>query len=84
MEGLEPPYLAVPDPKSGASTNSATPAKKFPQSYLKFPEFLNIVSFPYKKVFMNTLYIFRMTIHFNLLQTEYFYSYFIKMSKFPD
>ena len=26
-EGLEPPHLSVPEPKSGASTNSATPAK---------------------------------------------------------
>ena len=25
-EGLEPPHLSVPEPKSGASTNSATPA----------------------------------------------------------
>ena len=25
-EGLEPPRLAAPDPKSGASANSATPA----------------------------------------------------------
>ena len=26
VKGLEPPRLAAPDPKSGASTNSATPA----------------------------------------------------------
>lgn len=26
VEGLEPPRLAAPEPKSGASTNSATPA----------------------------------------------------------
>ncbi len=26
-KGLEPPYLPVPDPKSGASTNSATLAR---------------------------------------------------------
>ena len=26
MKGLEPPRLAAPDPKSGASANSATPA----------------------------------------------------------
>ena len=25
-KGLEPPHLAMPEPKSGASTNSATPA----------------------------------------------------------
>jgi hypothetical protein len=27
-EGLEPPRLSSPEPKSGASTNSATPAAK--------------------------------------------------------
>jgi hypothetical protein len=27
VKGLEPPRLAAPDPKSGASANSATPAK---------------------------------------------------------
>ena len=27
MKGLEPPRLAASDPKSDASTNSATPAK---------------------------------------------------------
>ena len=26
VKGLEPPRLAAPEPKSGASTNSATPA----------------------------------------------------------
>ena len=26
VEGLEPPRIKAPDPKSGASTNSATPA----------------------------------------------------------
>ena len=26
-EGLEPPRLSAPEPKSGASTNSATPAQ---------------------------------------------------------
>ena len=25
-KGLEPPHLSIPEPKSGASTNSATPA----------------------------------------------------------
>ena len=29
MKGLEPPCLAAPDPKSGASTNFATSAKYF-------------------------------------------------------
>jgi len=28
MEGLEPPRLTAPDPKSGAATNYATSAKK--------------------------------------------------------
>ena len=28
VEGLEPPRLAAPEPKSGASTNFATPAVK--------------------------------------------------------
>src|SRR6056297_2498375 len=28
VEGLEPPRLAAPEPKSGASTNSATPARR--------------------------------------------------------
>ena len=28
MEGLEPPRLAAPEPKSGASTNFATPASQ--------------------------------------------------------
>ena len=26
VKGLEPPHLAAPDPKSGVSTNSTTPA----------------------------------------------------------
>ena len=29
MEGLEPPRLAAPEPKSGASTNFATPAHRW-------------------------------------------------------
>ena len=29
VEGLEPPRLAAPEPKSGASTNFATPALQF-------------------------------------------------------
>ena len=28
VEGLEPPRLTAPEPKSGASTNFATPAKE--------------------------------------------------------
>jgi hypothetical protein len=28
-EGLEPPCLTAPDPKSGTSTNFATPGKKW-------------------------------------------------------
>ena len=27
MRGLEPPHLAAPEPKSGVSTNSTTPAQ---------------------------------------------------------
>jgi hypothetical protein len=34
VKGLEPPRLAAPDPKSGASANSATPAKKQPGNVL--------------------------------------------------
>ncbi len=29
VEGLEPPSLAAPDPKSGVSTNFTTPAFQF-------------------------------------------------------
>ena len=36
VEGLEPPCLAAPDPKSGMSTNFTTPAEKFQRS--KVPE----------------------------------------------
>ena len=36
VEGLEPPRLAAPEPKSGASTNFATPACKI-QKYLECP-----------------------------------------------
>ena len=32
VEGLEPPRLAAPEPKSGASTNFATPAVDWKQS----------------------------------------------------
>ena len=37
--GLEPPHLAAPDPKSGVSTNSTTPADVFSLSmpFGKFP-----------------------------------------------
>jgi hypothetical protein len=31
VEGLEPPRLAAPEPKSGASTNFATPALSRPR-----------------------------------------------------
>lgn len=34
MKGLEPPRLAAPDPKSGASTNSATSASFYTLSVL--------------------------------------------------
>ena len=29
VKGLEPSHLSIPEPKSGASTNFATPAIKF-------------------------------------------------------
>ncbi len=38
MEGLEPPCLAAPDPKSGASANSATPAESNTGWPLRQPE----------------------------------------------
>ncbi len=34
-EGLEPPRLSAPEPKSGASTNSATPAQDLVDSRAK-------------------------------------------------
>ncbi len=34
MEGLEPPRLSAPDPKSGTATNYATCAKTFSHAYL--------------------------------------------------
>ena len=41
MEGLEPPRLSAPDPKSGAATNYATSAERLPlnkgvQKYIFF------------------------------------------------
>ena len=36
VEGLEPPRLAAPEPKSGASTNFATPAFKI-QTVFQIP-----------------------------------------------
>ena len=43
VKGVEPPRLAAPDPKSGASANSATPAIEY---LLKINYFLskNLVS----------------------------------------
>ena len=35
VEGLEPPRLAAPEPKSGASTNFATPAHTAPWAGMK-------------------------------------------------
>ena len=35
VKGLEPPYLAVPEPKSGASASSATPAQRRPSKACK-------------------------------------------------
>ena len=39
VEGLEPPRLAAPEPKSGASTNSATPAKMLLDAFHATPTF---------------------------------------------
>ena len=39
VEGLEPPRLAAPEPKSGASTNSATPAKMLLDTFHVTPTF---------------------------------------------
>ena len=36
VEGLEPPRLAAPEPKSGASTNFATPALKIQKWFTIF------------------------------------------------
>ena len=36
VEGLEPPRLAAPEPKSGASTNFATPALKIQKYFTTF------------------------------------------------
>ncbi len=44
MRGLEPPRLATPDPKSGASANSATPAFQSTRSIiLSAAEIINCV-----------------------------------------
>ncbi len=66
MKGLEPPCLAAPDPKSGASTNFATSAKYFlllrgVQIYYFFKIKL------YKKKFGDYLYLkrIRIEIHFS-------------------
>ena len=40
VEGLEPPCLAAPDPKSGTSTNFATPASFYKKSVVQSSEFL--------------------------------------------
>ena len=41
--GLEPPHLSVPDPKSGASANSATFAKSITYRHRVWCKFSNIV-----------------------------------------
>jgi hypothetical protein len=38
MEGLEPPRLAAPDPKSGAATNYATSGDMYPSAAIIPPE----------------------------------------------
>ncbi len=41
VKGLEPSHLSIPEPKSGASTNSATPA----QVCRAFPVFSYLVKY---------------------------------------
>ena len=41
MKGLEPLLLSEPDPKSGASTNSATPAYGLDKSLQNYNFFIN-------------------------------------------
>ena len=48
--GLEPTRLTAPDPKSGAATNYATPARDFPLSGAKIRSFLGYTSKSVKKV----------------------------------
>jgi hypothetical protein len=42
VKGVEPPRLAAPDPKSGASANSATPA--YENEYFRYREVRKIIS----------------------------------------
>lgn len=37
VEGLEPPWIAPPDPKSGMSTNFTTPASNCSQFFSVYP-----------------------------------------------
>ena len=65
MKGLEPPCLAAPDPKSGASTNFATSAKIFsPFRGVQIYYFFKIKS--YKNIFGDHLDFkgIRIEIHF--------------------
>ncbi len=66
MKGLEPPCLAAPDPKSGASTNFATSAKIFsPFKGVQIYYFFKIES--YKNIFGPPLNFktIRIEIHFS-------------------
>ena len=40
LEGLEPPRLAPPEPKSGVSTNFTTAATKLQNSFINYGEIL--------------------------------------------
>jgi hypothetical protein len=44
MKGLEPPCLAALDPKSSASTNSATSADKFQNLFRNMDKFMFMLS----------------------------------------
>ena len=44
MEGLEPPRLAAPDPKSGAATNYATSALVFFSGLQRYNFFISFVN----------------------------------------
>ena len=57
VEGLEPPRLAAPEPKSGASTNFATPAS--PETKSLFPSLSKGYSgFESKNEFLKKLFLY--------------------------
>jgi hypothetical protein len=51
-EGLEPPRLSPPEPKSGASTSSATPAAKrrLDEADLLFALYISLSTLRHKKI----------------------------------